>query len=290
MNVDESILFLDFVKERHRIYVDRLTGRPWPWTTDPILASRKFTNVFRILDPGSQFVFELESENPLDVLWRLVLYRHTNRPEAWRAYATDLGRYPTRFDASDLLEFWSQSGERVFSGAYMIYPQSSVPGTNKIESVIDLANRVVREAGDRFINSEDPMEQFNILRSFKGLGDFMASQILTDWGYTAHCGEDIEEKFDAMGPGAIKGAKILDGQRDSKSVMYEIRGMLLTDPECPWILHRLPSLRDVQNCLCEFSKYYRYLLSPATPKPYTPAHPGLQSEPRLPAHWYERRN
>ena len=61
-------LYQHMVRERHQIWLARQNGATYPWTSDPVLANRKFTNMFRVLDPGSQFVFDLEEDNPLDVL------------------------------------------------------------------------------------------------------------------------------------------------------------------------------------------------------------------------------
>ena len=41
-----------FAAERHRIYLRRITGQPHPWTSDPVLSSYRFTNVFRAADRG----------------------------------------------------------------------------------------------------------------------------------------------------------------------------------------------------------------------------------------------
>ena len=42
---------------------------------------------------------------------------------------------------------------------------------------------------------------------------------------------------------------------------------------------------DVQNTLCEFSKYVRFQSKPIPTKQYVPAHPGPQPPPVLPKHW-----
>jgi hypothetical protein len=59
MNEEMMSLYRVMVVERHKIYLARQNNEPQPWTTDPVLRNRKFTNMFRVLDPGSQFVFDL---------------------------------------------------------------------------------------------------------------------------------------------------------------------------------------------------------------------------------------
>jgi alpha-glutamyl/putrescinyl thymine pyrophosphorylase clade 1 len=86
VTADAALTFLEFVEERHRIWERRQAGSPQPWTDNPILASHKFTNVYRWLDPGSQFVIEELQDlelSPSDNLMRFFLYRHTGRVETW---------------------------------------------------------------------------------------------------------------------------------------------------------------------------------------------------------------
>ena len=49
-----------FASERHRIYLQRITGQPHPWTSDPVLSSYRFTNVFRAADRVSQYLILCE--------------------------------------------------------------------------------------------------------------------------------------------------------------------------------------------------------------------------------------
>ena len=95
-------MYRTFVFNRHRIWEARQAGEPQPWApTDPILSSRKFTNVFRVLDPGSQYVVGMLQEpglEPRDALARAALYRFTNRPETWDHVKAVLGRWPLADD------------------------------------------------------------------------------------------------------------------------------------------------------------------------------------------------
>jgi hypothetical protein len=292
VNVDRALEFLDFVRERHYAWEAKQHDKCQPWSNDDIVNTRKFTNVFRLLDFGSQFVItDLVGPGAGDYLMRCFLYRHTNRVEAWKAYAAETGGYPLIEDLDDLREFWHEykaGGGQVFSGAYMIYPQSSTPGTDKIDSIIDLTIRLFRE--DRIYNefmlTGSQREKFGVLRRNKGVADFMSMQILTDFGYDT---EFREDEFVVPGPGARKGAYHLEmnGEGAIEWASEAIQGM--DDPPLIWgsgnrghFLSRM----DVQNCLCEFSKYVRYQSKPSPQKFYSPAHPGVQSKPVLPRHWH----
>ena len=314
MDVDMWLVYRAFVIERHKIWERRQAGEPGPWTLDPILASRKFTNVFRVLDPGTQFVLtDLAGGDPRDELFRLFLYRHTGRVEAWQYLPLFLGDYPGADDSDAIVRAWEEyrgpgvwkpsnrkvftGGKRragghgsiayarsVFTGAYLVFPQSQERGTDKMKSIISLAERVFERDNrviERWLEAKVPQERFRILQHEKGVGDFMAMQILTDWNYL-HAGD--EDTFVVPGPGAKKGAAALAPGDDPTRVVFEARENLLQDVECPTLEGCPPSLMDVQNTLCEFSKYVRYLgRDPG--RAYEPAHPGNQEPPVLPQHW-----
>jgi hypothetical protein len=276
--------YLEFVEERHRVWELRQLGAPQPWTTDPTLATRKFTNVFRVLDPGSQFVFELESDGDAETLFRLFLYRYTNEPETWRYMRQELGRWPEAHDGPatfiDLLKNYRVRGNRVFSGAYVILPQPNRPG-DKVVQAVELAYRWMENHAEDFMDASSQVARYDILRREYGVGPFMAMQILTDWGYTRHCGEDRENDFVVAGPGAIKGAKALGMARPLEAI-HRCHALIQLGDDVPTLPGgRTPSLMDVQNTLCEFSKYVRGPVA----RSYRPAHPGHQPDPILPDHF-----
>lgn len=290
MDLDMWMLYRDFVLERHRVWERRQAGEPGPWTRDPILASRKFTNVFRILDPGTQFVLtELAGPEPRDELFRLFLYRHTGRVEAWQYLPIALGAYPGADDAAAIVAAWDEyrgGGQRsVFTGAYLVFPQSQVPGTDKMRSIVDLADRVFARSSpvtEAFLRAGSPAERFRVLRANKGVGDFMSMQVLADWNYLHALGD--ENDFVIAGPGARKGTALVFPGEKPESAIARARALWLDDPECPTLVGRPPSLMDVQNTMCEFSKLTRYLTR-APGEPYKPAHPGQQGPPVLPTEW-----
>lgn len=300
MNPDAAMDYLTFVPERHRIWEARQAGTPGPWTTDPILAGRKFTNVFRVLDPGSQFVLtDLDSDNPLDTLARLFLYRYTNLPATWMHVREVLGRYPTYADIVEqerlvgIINVYRDAGAKVFSGAYVILPQPNRPG-DKVAQAVELAARWTYLHGEDFLAMPRmPEGRFELLRSEYGVGRFMAMQILTDWGYTQHALYDDENTFIKPGPGCVKGAKALAPTWRVEQTLEWCREQVLALSDCPTVelsdydgpRWRVPSLMDIQNTLCEFSKYHRFQQRATQPDAYRPAHPGPQPEPVLPPHW-----
>jgi hypothetical protein len=289
--------FLDFVVERHRIWEQRQAGTAQPWTEDPVLANRKFTNVFRVLDPGTQFLLKDLFEpdlNPRDTLMRAFLYRHTGKVETWELLDLMVGEYPTVPMLEDVRKIWHgyrDTKAPFFTNAYLVYPQSSTPGTDKLDSIVDLTKRLFTPGSPddimpEWLSAQTQKERFKILRRNKGVGDFMSMQILTDWGY--QCGEDREDEFLVPGPGSIKGAKALDPDAKTmevvRRVVKEVRGVASS----PRLGYRSSSLMDIgSNLLCEWSKYVRFRGQSLPKTNYIPAHPGPQPDPVLPSYYTE---
>lgn len=295
MNVDMALAYSSFVPERHRVFEKRQRGEPGPWTDDPILRGKKFTNVFRVLDHGSQFLLtELlnTAESPADALARAFLYRMTNRPEIWE-WMRDNESVPGAEDMTeDLADLWCglrDEGMQIFSGAYVIMPEPGVLGVDKTRSVVKLATRYFHPDSPEsivipFYQSTTMAERFKVLRAQKGIGDFLAMQILTDVGYSEWGDDQNENEFVMPGPGCRNGALEIFPEKRAIDVIHWCRDLVLDMDDCPEINDRPPSLMDIQNTLCEFSKYARYMRKGAPKKIYV----GQHKEPQdivLPAHW-----
>ncbi len=324
LNVDMAMTYLDFVVARHKVWEARQRGESGPWSDDPILNARKFTNVFRVLDYGTQFVLTdlIDPGLPVrDQLMRVFLYRHTGIVDSWRWLEALEGGYPLAEDLPNLFEVWNpyrgkttqvmipkiqnssqprahrpagfqkKVGERpIFTSAYLVFPQSQVRGTDKLKSIIDLTIRMFHpdspdDIVPRFEAATTQQERFAAIHSAKGVGDFMSMQSLTDFGYSPQAGEDREDEFVVLGPGARRGALALSSGRPEDTLLWAVDA-IRSLPDCPTLPSgRVPSYMDVQNTLCEFSKYVRFMGKPPRDKPFSPAHPGPQTSPVLPEHW-----
>lgn len=291
IDIDMWMAYLGFVPERHRVWESRQLGLPGPWTDDPIIRSRKFTNVFRVLDYGSQFlVKELLTPDlsPRDTLARCFLYRYTNLPATWDWMRHELGDYPGEASirggsVQECIKIRRNSGHKVFSGAYVILPQPNKSG-DKVDQAVQLTVRWMDNRADDFLEASNQEERYRILRSEYGVGPFLAMQILTDWGYSSHS-PDRENEFVVPGPGCLKGIDFIDPMVDPSAMIEKAREYLLDSADCPVLPNgRPPSLMDIQNTFCEFSKYARYLARTAKPTPYRPEHPE-PVEVVLPARW-----
>lgn len=281
-------LYQHMVRERHQIWLARQHGDTYPWTKDPVLANRKFTNMFRVLDPGSQFVFDLQEDDPLDTLARLVFYRLTNLPASWHVMKATLGRFPVAADftkrpevITGILQARRFDGHRVFSGAYIIVPE---PGTanDKIEGAVRVTRNFLENASERFLSAETQAARFTALRAIPGLGKFLSMQILADWTYLQKTQPDLS--FIVAGPGAVRGAELLNSTMKAEDVIHDLASAWQDHPTVR-LGDRGLTVMDIQNTLCEFGKYAREVVHPRKKTPYKPAHPGVQPKPRLPQWW-----
>lgn len=291
---DMEEVYLRFVVERHRMWELRQQGAPQPWTDDPVLRTRKFTNVYRILDHGSQFLVQMmDGAAPEDQLVRAFGYRYTNRPEPWQAFYEDMGRYPVRADLDSLLpQFWRDyhaQGNPLFGTAYKMFVGQENRGWTRSEWVMRHINDAMGYGPDNvvdaFLSVEGPAAKHGVLLTVPRCANFMAMQVLTDWNYL----NDLpgENRFVVAGPGSTLGAKEIDPTHKPLHMIQWARAAVLDLPDAPRVEGRYPSYMDIQNTLCEFSKYVRYLRLGVPPgKPdYRPAHPGQQPTPWLPVNW-----
>jgi len=282
-------LYRGMVTERHKIWLARQNNEPQPWTEDPVLTNLKMTNMFRVLDPGSQFVFDLDDKDPVNVIARLVFYRITNLPSTWYALRSSLGQYPVAADFTEnperitaFLDLYRNLGNRIFSGAYIIVPNPGVTGSDKMVDAISLVRFFIEETAETFLKAETQDERYHLLKSTKGLGRFLSMQILTDWGYLQEKEPDLS--FIVAGPGAVRGAALLNSAKKPEDVIYDLTFDWMDHPSVT-LGGRSLTLMDVQNSLCEFSKYAREITIRRKKTTYRPSHPGAQPTPVLPAWW-----
>jgi hypothetical protein len=276
-----------FAAERQAIYERRLRGAPAPWTDDAILASFRFTNVFRASDRVSQFlvreVIYRGDSDPSEVIFRILLFKFFNRIETWELLENELGPITLgSFDPDRAVGILTRArghGQRVYSNAYIVPP---IPGwrTPKHSGHVRLAVELI-ESGlvDRVRASASLEDLFLLLRSVQGLGDFLAYQYAIDVCYSPVV-DHGEDEFVVAGPGALDGlSKVFPGM-DMRQAANVIRA--LTDEQEHWFEHfglrfaglfgRRLHLIDVQNLFCEIGKYARVA---------HPEYPGVAGRTRI---------
>lgn len=296
-NEAELSRFESFVTERHRIWLHRMNGDTQPWTTDTIMQSASFCNVFRVLDRGSQqmvhFLWTDEglSLSPLRTLILCMLYRRTNGTDGWRE-AVELLGLPNVDVADDNIgaliastQAWLAAARSrglpiVDSRPYSVC-NGAAAGKTLVESLSDdMEHALISGVLDRtaklldHCNTEEHLTALTNMCSLKRLGPFLAQQILTDFGYSQWGSAWYENQVIVAGPGSRRGlARITNDDVFVRSASEQYCAEIIE-----WIRQRVisatavrldleyterrPSLMDIQNCLCEFDKYDRYTQNP----------------------------
>lgn len=266
--------FWRFAAERQAIFYRRRSQTPPPWTADPILRAFKFTNVYRASDRVSQYlirnVIYNGSQEPSEVVFRVLLFKLFNRIETWELLRNRMGEITTyRFSPADLDKILSSAlgeGKKIYSAAYIMPSGAKVfPSTRKHVAHLKLLEMMLKDnLHDKITDADSLQRVFAILRSYPMIGDFLAFQYAIDINYS-----DIvnfpESEFVVAGPGARSGLQkcflalnqkacedVIKLVTDLQEIEFEKRGLSFQS-----LAGRRLHLIDVQNLFCEVDKYAR---------------------------------
>lgn len=310
-------LYTHYVRERWQVYMRRSLGLPAPWTDDPVIAGTKFTNDFRILDAGTQYLVGVLCAEPVslsELMMRCFLYRYTNRPEPWEYAREQWGRYPLIEDLESgaLMELWRAAPVPVSGNAYQMHVGAQNGGLSRVDWCVGLAaqaftsnggaiaipaHRWRRDGGNyvlpRLLEAWGDAEALSsILATLPRCSVFMAQQVLTDFTYLPSSTMSDSDWVEP-GPGSRRGMDLVrpDSREPYEERLRSAHEYWQTAERAPrltsgHVVDRPLSLMDVQNTFCEFQKYVRRLESGRKFTPYRPKNPEeTWADPVLPAHW-----
>lgn len=284
----DSLLY--FVWEREAIRIAKEGGwNPDALTNDPVLKKYKFTNVHRRDDRVSKWVIEhlIEPNVGNKNLWfTLLIARLVNWPPTLRVLIKEnvipcapnplhSGRTFNSAEFVRVVESFKKGSPKVYSSAYMVYPGKE-GYANKSEFIAKrVLGGVVKECESIYDSiwecGPPSVERFvEALSSCFGLSTFMAGQVAADLTYCGHLGGAVDlYTYAPVGPGSTKGLNYLHGRRPYASWGQDEFNKALMDINNKIATHLLIddlTLHDVQNVMCEFSKYCRVVLNEGTPK------------------------
>jgi len=273
-----------FVRERQNIWVNRnLKRNPPPWTDDPILQTERFTNVYRELDPGTQYaiysILELNEPKP-DKIFNIMIYRLIGRKETHsRLGFQKLATFNPEYFERTLKEIRDKLQEPPFTGSYMVGAFSHMGSDDKVENISRLFGQVKQKFAQTFqniISARHPHEVFEAVKGNYGFGNFLAYQVLVDLLYPLRIYQNrpllpfSHEIWAMAGPGAKRGIKLLL-KKNKKAKDLEVMLWLRQNQRKEFRrlgarfsffknqngTDREISLANIQNCLCEFHKYIK---------------------------------
>jgi hypothetical protein len=290
--------FVAFISEREAIRIRRhVMKKEWPWTDDPILQQYRFTNVHREDDAVSKHYQNIVRDRYGDsslVLPATVIYRWFNRPwnildngdRTGSSCEAIFGRTATHprsiFDLYInsgslyvLQDCISQLEPPYVTGAYLI---PSKPGYSKAEGVLQYIDEWMQRdwhgQWDLWRRKGPPLlsEMYEWLNG-NGLGSFMRGQIIADLKYVQFMLKVPDWWIWATpGPGSMKGLNIVIG-RDMNTPWHKGEWLATLESVSEQVTPLLAGYgmeklhnQDLQNCLCEWSKYTKVATGQGRPR------------------------
>lgn len=276
------IYFLHFIVERQNIFIKKSRGGDLPFSNDKVLATHKFTNVYRFLDYESQFLIREvigdDNRSYEDTVFRVLLFKMINLSSTWEYLESKLGEisYSTPIEDIDTaLDLYRDAGNKIFSSAYL---QASnfvqrpeykyLQGMHKHHQYLTVFNKelfnstMIASLGEQRTLKELCL----LLQTVNGIGGFMSYQFAQDLNYTKYFNHDMDS-FTIEGPGSIRGvnrcfdgiskdehADVIKWTYDNLDMLFDECGMVGEFQDFNG--HKL-QLPDIQNCFCEADKYMR---------------------------------
>lgn len=258
MNEERVNLLAYWIMERERIRVLKESGAPQPWTKDHILANFRFCNVRREDDKVTRWIahyWRIPYSSSPNLTAAMVLARLLNNPDTLAKVG-----FPEEWDSKKILEGINHQRNgygKWLNPAYVV--TTCGVAMDKAEYIVNLAT-AVQESKVR-PTMGDSLEWFHgTLMQFKGLGTFLAAQVVADLKNTPY--NPLKSALDfmtwaAVGPGSLRGLRYVTGIPDlpggqfltvAQKLYAEIKELIDLPP-----IH----MQDFQNCLCEFSKYWK---------------------------------
>lgn len=273
--------FWRFIYERQAIWHRRFALKlpREKWTQDPILSRYKFTNVYRILDRGSRYIFDtvikdnngnLLKDSKL-ILWRIFCYRMINKIETFDAIGIpSLVQWDPDEFRLNLLDI-QKTGKAVFTNAYITC--QSGKKQSRIENAVEMYDNMHRILDKLWLKIQlaDSLKQVHsILETAYGVGHFTSFQICLDMMY-AKIIPFSEDDWADIGPGCKEGLRILfplmDPSyrysamvwlRDTQKIHFERYGLDFETVDYDGLSL---SLSNIENCLCEGQKNHKCRLN-----------------------------
>jgi hypothetical protein len=261
-----------FAAERQRVFHRRVRGERGPWTDDPILSAYRFTNAYRAADRVSLYLIRHVAyegdQSAEEVVFRVLLFKLFNKISTWELLRAAFGQPSadtysvTDYDAVLTRAF--NRGVRLYSAAYIM--PAAAPGVRRkhLSHLQLLRTMLDKRLPERLATCNSMRAAYETLLDFRGIGRFLAYQLVTDLNYT-NILNFSEMEFVMPGPGALSGirkcfsdfgdyseADLIQLVTDRQEEEFARRGIHFED-----LWGRKLQLIDCQNLFCEVDKYAR---------------------------------
>lgn len=276
-------MFVYWINERSKIHIKKdLYHMPSPWTEDVVLQKVRFTNVRRELDKQTRHLITrvCEAELPYETkIINIILFRMLNKIDSLDGILPiDYSNPEYVSKVSDWIESLPKD-HKPFNNVFMV---SGMMGSinawigkrpSQIQSCIDAcASWYYYGIAHNIAKMTKANDIYEYLHNLTGIGSFLAYQMFVDMTYCPECPVS-ENEFVVAGPGCKEGIKLLFDNRNGmtpEECLFWLRNHWLElckihncefnpDELFPDIPQedRYMNVMSLQNCCCEFSKFYR---------------------------------
>jgi hypothetical protein len=278
--------FVAFIEEREAIRQRRASGKPWPWTEDMILQAYRFTNIHREDDAVSKnyqkVIREHYGEKNPYIFPATVLYRWFNRVTTCEAFFCELDftkqtpfeHYIRTNNIEALQEILVKLPTPHVTGAFIIQGRT---GHTKGDGVLQYFHAWCQKQWVQmwvdWLHTPPSLHMMDEWILGEGLGSFMRGQLVADLKYLPFMKNASDWwTWASPGPGSMKGLNIvlerpMDSPWPKGEWLFELQELNnLVTPMLDEIgIGRLHN-QDLQNCLCELSKYEKVRLGMGRPR------------------------
>lgn len=249
---------------------------------DSIITTYRFCNVRRNDDRVTKFVIPWIKQFPAGLEWfaAVVARLFNNEPTLTEITAQVVPFNPKRMKA--ILHERKRLGQKNFNAAYIV--STNGRAMDKVDYVVDIIlaplweKRAAITASLKGATLDQAQELF---MAQQGMASFMAAQVLADLKYLEPRRWPDFHTFCASGPGSKRGLNVICNRAPEEPWRedYFRETLLLLRKKVNDVLMSKYgwteplTAQDLQNCLCEYFKYYKVQAGIGKPKqiyrPYT---------------------
>ena len=277
MNREIYRMLVYYIKERYAIRLRKESGKPRPWTDDPILRDWRFTNIRREHDRESLWLINNISTNLdlslQDKILNTIVFRIFSKHQTAEKLGLPI-HFTSKFNPEDYRELCNEQGYIYFTNAflssglkqglkYYCEGEECVPLRVLwfIRHLIDC-----KAAKNIYLETIHGGEGvYNLLTKFDSIKSFMGYQLFVDLTYIPEFPVS-ENNFVVAGPGCKAGLNPLFTDRDGLSheeCLFWLTDKLNKKLDFTKIFTDLPkteqkmNVMSLENCLCELYKYHK---------------------------------
>ncbi len=256
-NLSNAEMLIYWINERYNIYLKKERGDPAPWSDNPVMQETYFCNVHRENDRVTKWIranFPLNHPHPE---FNMLVARLVNKPSSLKAMGFPFADWGSK-NRCAFLDVMSCPG--TWGSAYIV--STNGRAMPKHEYIFELLQELFEPI--KLISQLSTLKgAHQRLMRFRGLGSFMAAQIVADLKNTPN--HNLVTAHDwstwcAHGPGSLRG--MAWATEKDKITPTEFQHCIpwlreYVDEELDYSFIPKFCNQDLQNCLCEFDKFMR---------------------------------